>query len=133
MHPGPRCDHLFLDRQGSVVKTVHTAHGSFLTGNEIADAVTRFGLALARRREMDVVEIPYLAGGGEIHRVEFRVGWSAETVVTSDDAPADELIEVDTIMSLLNRTSALASHQAVRGGEWTEGRSRSAVNWDEII
>lgn len=115
------------------MKIVHTAHGSFLTGNEIADAVTRFGLALARRREMDVVEIPYVTGGGEIHRVEFRVGWSAETVVTSDEAPADELIEVDTIMSLLNRTSALASHQAARRGVSTEERSRPNVNWDEII
>lgn len=114
------------------MKSVITRSGVFLTGTEIADAVTAYGLALARVRAMDVVDIPFLEADGSQHRAQLRIGWGIETAVTSDEQPADELIEVDTIFDLLAKTRTLTP-----GGATGTNRRLTVVpndtNWDEII
>ena len=114
------------------MKSVITRSGVFLTGTEIADAVSAYDLALARVRAMDVVDIPFLAADGSQHRVQVRIGWGTETAVTSDEQPADELIEVDTIFDLLAKTRSLtppAPSEAKRRltEVWDD------TNWDDII
>ena len=84
------------------MKTIRTAGSSFLTGTEIADAVMAYGLALARVRELDVVDIP-LNGDGAITRAEFRIGWLIDTVITTDEQRVDELMDVNTILACLRR------------------------------
>jgi hypothetical protein len=114
------------------MKTIVTKSGAFLTGTEIADAVSAYGLALARARDLDVVDIPFLAAGGALNRVQLRIGWQIETVVTSDQQPADELIEIDTILDLLDRARAVSlpptpDSSLPRPKLWVD------TNWDEVI
>lgn len=114
------------------MKTIVTKSGAFRTGNEIADAVSAYGLALARARELDIVDIPFVGADGAINRVQLRIGWLVETAVTSDQQASEELIEIDTILDLLDRarfvTRTRAQDPAPRPpGAWGE------TNWDEII
>jgi len=114
------------------MKSVITGSGVFLTGSEIADAVTAYGLALARVHELDVVDIPFLGADGSRHRVQIRIGWGIETAVASDEQPADELIEVDTIFDLLAKTRSLSQAGSAQANPpltevWED------TSWDDII
>jgi hypothetical protein len=82
------------------MKLLTSRNGSFLTGDDIADAVLHYGLALTRRRELDVVDIPFVATDGAVHRAQFTVGWMFDTAAISDAEPSDELIDSDTARSL---------------------------------
>ena len=55
------------------MKTIVTAYGSFATGTDLADAVTRYGVALARRQAMDVVDVQFVTADGRTGRVQLRV------------------------------------------------------------
>jgi len=114
------------------MKTIITTSGAFRTGTEIADAVTAYALALARVRALDVVDIPFLTRDGSLHRAQFRIGWQVETAVTSDERPADELMEVDTILDLLakSRSTTLSRDAGVSGGLIAAAHD---TNWDEFI
>jgi len=114
------------------MKTVITRSGVYLTGTEIADAVSSYGLALARVQALDVVDIPFLEADGTQHRVQMRIGWGVETAVTSDEQPADELIELDTIFDLLAKTRAL-TQRAASAADRRLTEERDHTNWDEII
>jgi len=126
-----------LDEQsdgGPGMKTIHTSHGSFATGAEIADAVTEYALALARARMLDVVDIPFVTDDGTVKRVQIRIGWLIDTVVTSDELPGNDLIEVDTILSILSRTHALKVLRApALSGQRVGHYASYDVNWDEVI
>lgn len=114
------------------MKTIITTSGEFRTGTEIADAVTAYALALARARALDVVDIPFLAHDGSTQRVQFRIGWNERTVVTSDYQPAEELVEVDTILELhaKSRSTTLARDAGGRGRRTDAWQD---TNWDDII
>lgn len=113
------------------MKTIVTTTGSFLTGTEIADAVTAYGLALARARRSDVIDIPFITADGSTSRVELRIGWLVETVATTVDGPADELLEIDTIIDLLDR-AGLLTHTSAPNGR-TRWVSEWDTDWDEVI
>jgi len=114
------------------MKTIRTAGGWFLTGTEIADAVTAYGLALARARDLDVVDIPFVTDAGSVSRAQFRIGWLIDMVVTAGLQLTDELIDVDTIFGLLAKSRSL-------NGTGTAGERprttfvRDDANWDEVI
>jgi hypothetical protein len=74
--------------------------GSFLTGTEIADAVMQYALQLARQRDVDLVEIPFVAADGAIRRVELTIGWLADLVAVSDGRGSKELVEHATVDSI---------------------------------
>jgi hypothetical protein len=78
------------------MKLITSRIGSYLTGNEIADAVIRYGLALARKHELDVVEIPFLATDGTVQKAQFTVGWQVETAAISRSLPDNEMLEFDS-------------------------------------
>ncbi len=72
---------------------------SYLTGTLIADAVLVAGLALARRREMDVVSIPFL-DGVNVLEVEFTIGWMSDIVAVAHIGPEDELLDDEGLARL---------------------------------
>ncbi|MDR6970544.1 hypothetical protein [Leifsonia shinshuensis] len=75
------------------MKTVATRSASFHTGTAIAEAVQSYALELARRGQVDVVDIPVALPGGGVGRAAFMVGWlmDASTVDTATaDAPVTE-------------------------------------------
>jgi hypothetical protein len=114
------------------MKTIVTTCGSFLTGSAIADAVSAYGLELARERALDVVDIPFVAVDGSVRRAQLRAGWLVETVVTYDEQRADELIDRDTTLVLRAKTRSLtvpAGPALVPAG----GRGGRDLDWDEII
>lgn len=118
---------------GGPMKTIITTSGEFLTGSEIADAVTAYAHALARARALDVVDIPFVAPDGSLRRAQFRIGWHERTAVTSDERPMEELMEIDTILDLhaKSRSATLARDVGVRGG--SSDIRQDTTNWDEII
>ena len=83
------------------MKLITSRAGSYLTGTEIADAVMRYGLALARKQELDLIEIPFVSNDGSVRRAQFTIGWQVETASISRVEPSDELLEADTA-ELLN-------------------------------
>jgi len=120
-------------RASSLMKTIVTAYGSYSTGTELADAVTGYGLALARIRTVDVVEIPFVAASGCIERVQLRVGWLSDMSTVTIDERADELLEDDTLLTLIEETAALDGRGVVFTEEDIEGLRSAPSTWDDII
>jgi hypothetical protein len=81
------------------MKLLSFGGASYLTGTAIADAVLSAGLALARRREMDLVRIPYL-NGTVVEELEFTIGWMTDIVAVSHIGPEVELIDEATVTRL---------------------------------
>ena len=99
------------------MKLLSNRTGSYLTGNEIADAVMHYGLALTRDHQVDVVNIPFLASEGVVARVELVIGWLIDTASIARGAIGDELFEVDTIVGMYSRAAAL---QSMKGHAFSE-------------
>jgi hypothetical protein len=89
------------------MKLLSTRNGSYLTGTEIADAVVHYGLALSKRRDVDSINVPFVSGDGSVSRVDLFIGWGFATAAISDDRPADELIEIDTILDLYTKADSI--------------------------
>lgn len=96
------------------MKTIVTPLGSYLTGTEIADAVSGYGLALARARDLDTVDIPFLTSDGTLSRATIRIGWRVDTATVSAEERDGELHEISTILGLLARTDDLRTGPASR-------------------
>lgn len=94
------------------MKMLTVGGGSYLTGSAIADAVLRYGLALAKRRDIDLVEIPYLTGGGAIRRAEFTIGWRHNVQAVTRPLHGDELVEVATTFAIDGKAAAAAVARA---------------------
>jgi hypothetical protein len=95
------------------MKLLTNRNGSYLTGTEIADAVLHYGLVLARRREIDIVNVPFVGSDGVVRRVELTIGWQAEVTAVSDAEPTDELLEVDTIVAIYAKADSLGAVHAL--------------------
>ena len=100
------------------MKLLMNRNGSFLTGDDLADAVMRYGLALARKREIDVVDIPFRTVDGAVRRVQLSVGWNVETTATSSGPDeTDELVEPETARSM---NAKAASADILRGHPFSD-------------
>jgi hypothetical protein len=95
------------------MKLLTNRNGSYLTGTEIADAVLHYGLVLARRREIDIVNVPFVGSDGVVRRAELTIGWQAEVTAVSDAEPTDELLEVDTIVAIYAKADSLGAVHAL--------------------
>lgn len=82
------------------MKRVITSFGAFCTGDAVADAMSRYALALARAHDTDLVEIPYLDDDDVARRLELRVGWLVEIGIVPEAGHGDELLDHDTVERL---------------------------------
>jgi hypothetical protein len=114
------------------MKLLTTRNGSYLTGNEIADAAIHYGLVLARYRDIDTIDIPFLDSFGDFHRVTLTVGWQADMTATTSTGLLDELLEPGTIVDLYTKAGVEAS--AHRAEPFTDqDRSRFARTSDDEL
>jgi hypothetical protein len=93
------------------MKVLTAGGGSYLTGSEIADAVVRYGLALAKRRDVDLVDIPFV-GDGQVRRAIFTIGWRCDTRSVTCAADGEELVELGTTFALDAKANAVARRRA---------------------
>lgn len=93
------------------MKLLTAGGGSYLTGSEIADAVVRYGLALARRRDIDLVDIPFVGDGG-VRRALFTIGWRYEARSVTCISDGEELVEVGTTFALDAKAHAVSRRRA---------------------
>jgi hypothetical protein len=106
------------------MKLLTNPNGSYLTGNDIADAVMQYNLALTKTQDVDLVDIPFIAPDRVIRRVELIIGWLNQVTAVSHTEPHDELLEVDTILSLYAKTHAASVHgepftdEQMRQNQW---------------
>ncbi|MDY0910450.1 hypothetical protein [Microbacterium sp. CFBP9034] len=89
------------------MKTLTNGHGAYLTGTAIADSVMTYGLALAQRQQVDLVEIPFIAESGAPARVQLTIGWLTDYASTSSESSTEELTEIETITLLRAKAAAL--------------------------
>jgi hypothetical protein len=101
-----------IEIPGASMKLLTNPTGSYLTGDEIADAVLHYGLVLARRRDIDIVNVPFLNAQRAICRVEMTIGWQSNTTAISDASPTDELLEADTIVALYAKADRVGRTKA---------------------
>src|SRR3954451_3024165 len=112
------------------MKLLTTQNGTYLTGNEIADAVIHYGLVLSRYRDIDTVDIPFLDTLGDLRRVTLTVGWLADTSATTSSGALEELLDPDTIADLYVKAGAAAGSH--RGQPFSDlERSRFAPTSDD--
>lgn len=104
------CDHAM--EPGAEMKVLINRNGSYLTGDELADAVMDYGLALARNREIDIVDIPFLASDGSVGRVQLTVGWNLDTTSTSAADANHELLEPETTRALNAKADSIEALHA---------------------
>lgn len=111
------------------MKLLTNRSGSYLTGDDIADAVMSYGLALTRMRRVDLVEIPFVADDRVIRRVDLVIGWLNQVTATPRGGTGDDLLEVDTILALYAKAGATG---VVRAEPFTEEelRRHSWPNFD---
>jgi len=88
------------------MKLLTNRSGSYLTGDDVADAVMSYALALARMRRVDRVDIPFMAHDRVIRRVELVIGWRNQLTAIPRGSSGDELLEVDTILALYAKAAA---------------------------
>jgi hypothetical protein len=108
-----------------MMKRIVMSFGAFLTGDEIADAVNRYSLALAKAHQTEMVEIPYRSTPSRVDRIELRIGWLVDIGVIHHDDEGRELLEPETVRHLHDTTDSLESV-----GSIGEESSRSWTRWE---
>ncbi|HZU92548.1 MAG TPA: hypothetical protein VFF85_02920 [Microbacterium sp.] len=107
------------------MKRIVMSFGAFLTGDEIADAVNRYSLALAKAHETEIIEIPYRATIDRVDRIELRVGWLVDIGIVHQGEDGRELLEPETVRHLHDTADALE-----HVGSVGEHSSRSWTRWE---
>ncbi|VXC21612.1 conserved hypothetical protein [Microbacterium sp. 8M] len=88
------------------MKLIITPLGSYLTGDEIADALLDYGHALARNQTTDLVDIPVVVEK-TTRRLRLTVGWMVQLQSLETEARETELVSLATTKSLRARTAKL--------------------------
>ncbi|MGA7149648.1 MAG: hypothetical protein WBX17_14325 [Microbacterium sp.] len=89
------------------MKTLENRAGAYLTGDEIADAVMEYSGALVQEQLTEVIEIPYLAKPGLIHRVQLLIGWRTDVNAVKDGMHETELEDAEFLHTLRHKTERL--------------------------
>ncbi len=115
------------------MKLLTTHNGSYLSGTEIVDAVLAYGLALARRGDLDVVDVPFVDDEGEVRRVELTVGWQTDVLAISSIAPGEELLEPQTVLALHGKADTVG---VLRAREFSDENlldiRREMEKWEDL-
>ncbi|WP_102192114.1 hypothetical protein [Microbacterium aurantiacum] len=112
------------------MKRILTTVGGFQTGDDIADAVIVYALALARAHQTDTVDIPYRTERGAVERLELRIGWLVDIGVVQDratreDIDGTETFEPETVQQLREDALAVGGH-----GYVPQDGARSWPKWE---
>ncbi|GAA2069264.1 hypothetical protein [Microbacterium hatanonis] len=118
------------------MKTVLIARGAFLTGSEIADAVSAYALALHRAHDVDTVDIPFLDAFQTAGRVTFSIGEGIEMATVTSADRDEEMFDIDTVLELHlkagnARMGAPMSRGATVAGTTVETEDRTGIeSWN---
>lgn len=88
------------------MKKIFYAGTEFITGDDIAMGVLQYCAALAGSVTAEVMEIPVRRPDGTLDRVALLVGPTSQIVVANVDGDHDELIDLDVMRRLGERTRA---------------------------
>jgi hypothetical protein len=90
------------------VKRLITHTGdSYLTGDELANAVCHYSIVLARVGATDVVELPVAVTRGGIGRARLTIGWHSGVVAVTEQDQAGELEDIVTVLDIYSRAAAI--------------------------
>jgi len=89
------------------MKSLVTALGSYVTGDEIADAVLDYGHALTLEQRTDLVDIPVVGDGGST-RLRLAIGWLIQLHTVGVDADDEEIVDPPTTDLLRARMAHLS-------------------------
>ena len=92
------------------MKLLTNGTGAYLTGDRIADAVVRLGVALSNEQRVDVVEIPYRASHGGVEQALLTIGWQTHVNAETRSDLADELVDHGAVQALVARAHRLVPH-----------------------
>ena len=90
--------------------------GSYLTGDDIADAVMEYGRALVENERAELVDVPFVGSSGEHRCVQLVVGWGAAlNAVSPIDIGRVELIDTAITAQLRRDAKSLLRDSAPSG------------------
>ncbi|MDN3494793.1 hypothetical protein QL996_02540 [Planococcus sp. APC 4015] len=98
------------------MKKIIYAGDTLITGDDIAAAVLRSGKALAEVGAAEMVEIPVMDDGGELHVVTLLIGPSSQIVVSDVATGHPELVD-EAVVAKLDDLAQQRSPQAVPADE----------------
>lgn len=111
------------------MKSVVTSHGTYVTGDELANAVALYGLALAKAHEVDWIAFPAVDADGTVERVEMRIGWLVDFAVISRTDGRAEFTDAATSDDLLLRARTLDERR-----QWlAEPPAPSWLAWEHFL
>lgn len=85
---------------------------SFLTGDEIADAVLAYARALAERATAATIEIPIRHEDGSSSQIAILIGPASQIVAEPAAADGEELVDADLVDDLRRRARVTEAPQA---------------------
>jgi hypothetical protein len=95
------------------MKLLLTMHAAYLTGNEVADAVMEYDLALSRAHRVAAVSVPFIDAGETRREARFTIGWQMGTSTITQSQPTDDgAFAAETISALRMRTASLEARTA---------------------
>lgn len=107
------------------MKTLATPHGTYLTGDALAEATVQASVDLARRNEVELVVLPFVDAFGAVAHATLPIGWGCHIAVRTAptredliDFPALEGIRRAALAELQLRGAAFA-HDEVAFLEWS--------------
>ena len=94
---------------------------TFLTGDEIADAVLAYARALAERSTAATVEIPIRHEDGTSSQLAILVGPASQIVAEPAGSDGEEIVDADLVDDLHRRAQATMSPRAAMLDEDADG------------
>jgi hypothetical protein len=93
------------------VKLLVTRYAAYLTGDDVADAVMAYDLALSRAQKLDVVAMPFIDAADVRREAQFTVGWQMDTsTISQSDRDGGELEDSVLVDHLAMKASALGQY-----------------------
>ncbi len=91
------------------MKLLSNSAGAYLTGDDIADAVLRYGAALSNAQRVDLIDIPYVRTDDHerVDSVRFSVGWQIALNAAHHHAEGVELVDHPFLLELSTRARFL--------------------------
>jgi hypothetical protein len=89
------------------MKALTTRVGTYVTSDDVADAVAEYALALSKEQRVDAVELPFVTDDGRDGRVRLTIGWGAELDVVSHQQPSSEIPDPVVIADIRSRAQTL--------------------------